>query len=232
MPALGVAAWALMERLGTVGVGTVRSAMTATRSLSDVAYVLVPVWAMVGAGSLLASVAEVELFDIGEPIVRLTAVHYLYAGTGALTIAHRTMVDGLPGARLPMVAVAATASAPPIVAAGFVLGHPIPQIGGAALMTVGIWVTAALLLSTLRQTSSTGNRALRGLAGVTPWAPMVLAVAWATAQHVPGVPALSVPDMARTHGLANGVGFVILGLLSTRTPSPCPAPSADLEMAS
>jgi hypothetical protein len=45
---------------------------------------------------------------------------------------------------------------------------------------------------------------------------MVLAVGWAIAQHVVGFPALSIPDMARLHGVANGVGFVLAGLLATR----------------
>ena len=43
---------------------------------------------------------------------------------------------------------------------------------------------------------------------------MVLAVAWAASLHW-DVPALSVPDMARTHGVMNVV-FVVAGLLARR----------------
>jgi hypothetical protein len=44
---------------------------------------------------------------------------------------------------------------------------------------------------------------------------MVLAVAWALGQHW-DVPALSIPDMVRTHGVANAFAFVICGLLGRR----------------
>jgi hypothetical protein len=44
---------------------------------------------------------------------------------------------------------------------------------------------------------------------------MVLAVAWAAGQHW-DVPLLSVPDMVRTHGAANALGFVLCGLLARR----------------
>ncbi|MEZ5180089.1 MAG: YndJ family transporter [Acidimicrobiales bacterium] len=51
------------------------------------------------------------------------------------------------------------------------------------------------------------------------WAPMVLAVAWAAAQHF-DVPALSIPDMVRTHGAGNAIGFVGAGLLARRHAEP------------
>lgn len=49
------------------------------------------------------------------------------------------------------------------------------------------------------------------MSGLAVWLPMVLAVAWAAGQHW-DVPALSIPDMVRTHGLGNAIGFVLCGL--------------------
>lgn len=216
IPALVVAGWSILDHLRGAGVRDLRSFVELARSLDAVTFVLAPTWAAVAVVSLLASVAEVELFGIGEPIVRLTAVHYLYAGVGALTIARRLRSSGDFYNRLATLAVGTSAAAPPIVAAGFVLGQPLPQIGGAVLMTVGVWSSAVVLLASVRGSTDTSTRLLRSAAGLTPWAPMVLALAWATAQHVAGTPALSVPDMARFHGLANGIGFVLLGLLATR----------------
>lgn len=201
--------------------GPDRRAPSLADPIDAAAAVLAPVWALVATVSLLASAAGRELFDIGEPIVRLTAVHYLYAGTGALAIARRLRAAHTGPPRTAAVAVVATALAPPVVAAGFVLGEPVPQIGGAVLMTLGVWATAIVLLATARRTAGPAGR-LRLVAGLVPWIPMVLAVAWATAQHVVGFPALSVPDMGRLHGLANGVGFVLLGLIATRV-----APTTD-----
>jgi hypothetical protein len=224
--------------VGWVGLARLRALLDDRRRTSgpagairatDVAGLLPVAWAGIAVASLFASLAGAELFGIGEPIVRLTAVHYLYAGTGALTIALRALAEREPGRRLPQVAVWASALAPPVVAAGFVLGHPIPQIGGAVLMTVGIWATALALLAGVRSEPRRPRRRLRLAAGLTPWAPMVLAVAWATAQHVSGIPALSVPDMVRLHGLANGLGFVVLGLLATGArPDVEPEPGPDL----
>lgn len=216
MPAVGASAWTIGCRVFGLGGRDRRSAAREVRSLPALAHLLAPVWAGVAALSLLSSLAGIELVGIGEPIVRLTAVHYLYAGVGALTIARRVGEQRDGEGRLSDVAIVATAMAPPIVAAGFVLGHPVPQIGGAVLMTVGVWSTAILLLADASRSLGPANQALRVVAGLTPWVPMVLAVAWATAQHVAGTPALSIPDMARIHGLANGVGFVIVGLLATQ----------------
>jgi hypothetical protein len=63
----------------------------------------------------------------------------------------------------------------------------------------------------------TGRRVLLVVSGLAPWIPMGLAVAWAASNYW-DVPALSIPDMARTHGVVNVV-FVVAGLLARRAPS-------------
>lgn len=218
VPAVTAAIGSALSVAAGLEVRGARSVLTRVRSLDAVAVLLGPVWALAAVGSLLASAAEVPLFGIGEPIVRLTAVHYLYAGVGALAVARRLRVERGP-TRSTTLALVATAVAPPIVAVGFILGGPVLQIGGAVLMTIGVWASAAVLLGRAVDGSGEGTSALRIGAGLAPWIPMVLAVAWATAQHVADVPALSIPDMARYHGLANGIGFVLLGLLATRPPA-------------
>ncbi|MEO6988160.1 MAG: YndJ family transporter [Aquihabitans sp.] len=217
LPALAAALGAGLSAASHLQLRGISSAVEHLRSLDAIALILGPAWACVAIGSLMASTAGVELFSIGEPIVRLTAVHYLYAGVGTLAVARRLRNERGP-TRTTTLALAATGIAPPIVATGFVLGHPGPQIGGSILMTLGVWTSAAVLLARVKRTSSGRVAALRVAAGLTPWVPMVLAVAWATAQHVAGVPALSIPDMTRFHGLVNGIGFVLLGLLATRPP--------------
>ena len=50
-------------------------------------------WGLVAAGALLTSRLGLALLGVHEPIIELTAVHYTYAGVGALTLAvmaHRT----------------------------------------------------------------------------------------------------------------------------------------------
>ena len=104
---------------------------------------------VVAPTSLFASRAGLELFGIGEPIVELTAVHYTFAGVAALVLAGAAAREAEAsgrGRRLALVAVAATAVAPPLVAAGFTTRAGVLQVGGAVLMTVGVWSTAALQL--------------------------------------------------------------------------------------
>ena len=178
---------------------------------------------VVAASAFLLSRAGVTLFGIGEPIVELTAVHFTYAGVGAVTLA-----GAVATRRLGNLALLATASAPPIVAVGFVLAHPLPQVGGAVLMSAGVLLVAVLQLrdaavgSAVGSTVGTGGRrVLLALSGLAPWVPMVLAVAWASSLYW-DVPALSVPEMARTHGVMNVV-FVVAGLLARRGDADLPA---------
>lgn len=198
--------WLVVAAVGLVGVlRTVAGSRVEPELLAAVA---APAFACVAAVAFVCSRAGVSLFGIGEPIVELTAVHFTYAGVGAVSLAgivartHR-----IAGAA----AVVTSVGAPPFVALGFVFEHPLPQVGGAVLMTIGVYLIAALQLVDVR-TAHGAARPLLVVSSVAPWVPMVLAVAWATSLYA-DVPALSIPDMARTHGTMNAI-FVIAGLLA------------------
>ena len=174
---------------------------------ADVVDALAALYACVAAGALLQSRLGVRLFGIREPIVELTAVHYVYAGCAALVLA-----AAAEGRRTAEAAVACTAIAPPVVAVGFATSAALAQVGGAALMTLGVWLTAGLQLREVgRAGAARGVRVLLGVSGMAIWGPMVLAVAWAAGQHW-DVPALSISDMVRLHGLPNALAFTLAGL--------------------
>ncbi|MGI8683911.1 MAG: YndJ family transporter, partial [Acidimicrobiales bacterium] len=198
--------------VGTLVAGCVRSGPLLFWRRADAYGALAAVYALVAAGALLVSRAGLTAFGIQEPIVELTGVHYIYAGAAALVLAARTL-DGAQATRrrVSRVAVALTAVAPPVVATGFVTRSALTQVGGAVLMTVGVWLTAGLQLGTARRSGSAAATFLLVISGLAVWAPMVLAVAWAAGQHW-AIPVLSIPDMARTHGLANALAFVMCGL--------------------
>lgn len=169
----------------------------------DGARVLAAVYACVAAGALVQSRGGVRLFGIREPIVELTAVHYIYAGCAALVLAGHT------GGRWALMC---TGAAPPIVALGFVTEQPLPQVGGAVLMTAGVWLTAGLQLrEAIDRRGAGARRLLLAVSGLAIWLPMVLAVEWAAGQHW-DVPFLSINDMVRYHGLPNALAFVVAGL--------------------
>jgi len=167
------------------------------------------------AGTWFAlSRAGASPFGIREPIVVLTAVHFTYAGAGALTLAGAAWALARErwSRRAAGVGVALTAAAPPVVATGFVTGAALAQVGGAVLLSAGVFATAAAQLAeAARGPLPARARALLAVSGLA--APMVLAVGWAAGQHT-GVRALSIPDMVRVHGTANAVGFVGAGLLA------------------
>lgn len=213
----------LLVRATGAGV-TALTAAAERRSSGDLVELAVrvgpPAFAVVAALAFAASRGGITPFGVDEPIVELTAVHFTYAGVGALTLA------GAVSRRrttLRAAAVALTVAAPPVVAIGFLTHHPLPQIGGAVLMSAGVWLVAGLQLREA-WTGTTPRRTLLTISGAAPWVPMVLAVAWATSLYVQ-VPALSIPDMARTHGVLNVV-FVIAGLLARRGATVAPVPSA------
>jgi len=202
---------ACVETVAAIRVATDRriaSLTTAARSVAGG-------YAVVAGSALVASRAGFEWRGIVEPIVELAAVHFTYAGAAALVLAVEARAV-VPARGVGACAVVVTAIAPPIVATGFFSAHWLPQVGGAVAMALGVFATAALELArSLRRTESRLRRLLLAASGLSVWVPMALAVAWAAGQHW-RVPMLSIPDMVRTHGTANALGFVACGLLATR----------------
>jgi hypothetical protein len=208
-PFLLVAATRLFDRIREVGV-------PACWRIGDTVDVVAAVYALVAAGALMLSRSGVALFGVYEPIVELTAVHYTFAGSAALVLASATLRDARGAWRRPsQLAVVFTAAAPPIVALGFVTGAALPQVGGAVVMTLGVWLTASLQLRAVIGRRASEATVLLAISGLAIWVPMILAVAWAAGQHW-RVPMLSIPDMERTHGVANALAFTLCGLLGRR----------------
>jgi hypothetical protein len=180
---------------------------------------------LLSAGYLLAASAWLVISRAGgqptgisEPIVELTAVHFTYIGVGAITLAAAAEAGarGRRAHQVGVVAVVLTAGVPPLVAVGFVTGWALPQVMGAVLLTIGVWCTAGLELQrSIGARVGRLTRALLLVSGLAVWVPMVLAVAWAAGEHW-DVPALSIPDMVRTHGAVNAICFIGAGLLAMR----------------
>jgi YndJ-like protein len=177
----------------------------------------------VGGLWLVISRLGLHPFGLSTDIVRLTSVHFHYAGFGlpALAGAGLLATDWLASRVALGIGCIASVAGPPLVALGFTFDSFGGQVGGAVTMTVAAWAVA--FGTFLLATSSTGpaargrgvapaaGRTLLVVAALSPLVPMVLAVQWALAQHT-GVPALGIDDMAATHGVLNGAGFVVAGL--------------------
>lgn len=126
---------------------------------AGVARLASPVYLTVGATWLVASRLRLEPAGIGEPIVELTAVHFHYAGFAAALLAARTFE--VTGGRWATTGTLLTILSPPIVAIGFTTGAAVPQIAGAILLTLGVWIVAGLTAAVVApRTAGAGARAL------------------------------------------------------------------------
>ena len=173
-----------------------------------------PVYLTVGATWLVASRLGLRPVGIGEPIVKLTAVHFHFAGFVAALLAARTCeVAGPRSPRWAASGAILTIASPPVVAMGFTTGSALFQIGGALLLSIGVWIVAGLTLAVVAPlTPAATGRVLLSVSALAVVVPMVLAVFWAAGQHL-DVPALDIPTMARVHGILNAFGFSLAGLL-------------------
>ena len=184
----------------------------------------------VGGAWLVISRLGLHPFDLSSDLVRLTAVHFHYAGFGTAMLAATGLAcaDWMASRVSLSIGSVAAIVGPPVVASGFATGSGLAQVGGAIIVTVAAWSVGfgTFLLATSSSASPAAPASWRGAAqwcgrsllivsALSPIVPMVLAVQWALAQHV-DVPALSVSDMASTHGVLNGLGFVIAGLAGWR----------------
>lgn len=88
------------------------------------------------------------------------------------------------------------------------------------------WVVLRLVVPTVER----GAAILLAVSALAVVVPMLLATHWAAAVNLAGFEALPIPVMARTHGVANALGFTLLGLLGgrwalSRAPAPWPVTS-------
>ncbi len=187
-----------------------------TRTIPGTVEVASLVCLTVGAGWLVIDRLGAQPVGVRPPFVLLTAVHFTYAGFVAtlLTGLVRSRIQAAVPRTAPAMAAAVVLS-PPIVAAGFTFAGPL-QILGASLLAAGLFALGVLTLRHVVPSVDDGvTKGLLALSAVAVFVPMVLAVQWAVGNNF-GTPHLSVPDMARTHGVANALGFSLCGVVGWR----------------
>ncbi len=150
---------------------------------------------------------------IQEPIGLLTAVHFHFAGFATATIVAATLhFAAMRGdARFLRTLTPVVIGMPFVVAAGFVIS-PLLKMIAAMLFSLGIAALAVFLRAMAKQAARREARHLLQVAAAAVFAALVLAGAYAVADFT-GSDALTMPQMARTHGLLNAVGFCLPGLL-------------------
>jgi hypothetical protein len=214
---LAAMGWLLVCLLmaGSGVVDLVRALWTDAKSLRAIPFVMdmARVDLAVGGIWLVASRLGMRPMGIQEPIGLLTAVHFHFAGFATALIAAATLQSAeRRGEQLWLKDLAPlVAGLPFAVAAGFVVS-PVLKMVAALLFSISVAALAIAVRACGRKAEAAPARILLQVAAGAIFAGMVLAGAYVIADYA-GSDALTIPQMARTHGILNAIGFCLPGLL-------------------
>ncbi len=172
---------------------------------------------VVGGVWLVASRLGMRPMGIQEPIGLLTAVHFHFAGFATAMIAGATLQFAERRGeyrweyRWVKPVVLMVAGLPIVVAAGFVIS-PTMKVAAAILFSASVAVLAVAVRACGRKVEDPTARILLQVAAAAVFVGMVLSGVYAVADYL-GSDALTIPQMARTHAILNGLGFCLVGLL-------------------
>ena len=187
-------------------------AMAASR-ISNIAAAIAKLDLAVGGAWLVASRLGMRPFGIQEPIGLLTAVHFHYAGFATAMIASATLRYAESRKQQHWLArvVMAVALLPFAVAAGFVFSRVLKMAAGLAFSASVVVLAVYIWNYSARAAEDAARRFLRGASGAV-FIAMGLSAAYVIADFV-NSDMLPIPRMASTHGVLNGLGFCLWGLL-------------------
>lgn len=150
---------------------------------------------------------------IQEPIGLLTAVHFHFAGFATATIAAATLHFADTRGQHPWLKrlLLFVVGLPFVVAAGFVIS-PVVKMIAAILFSASVAGLAIFLRACAKKVEDATARVFLQVAAGAVFAGVVLSGAYAVGDFL-GNDALTIPQMARTHGVLNAVGFCLPGLL-------------------
>ena len=182
-------------------------------SMGGIALVIAKIDLAVGGAWFVASRLGLRPMGIQEPIGLLTAVHFHFAGFATAVIAAATMrfARRRVGNRWLRWVVLAVVGMPYVVAVGFVVSPVLKMVAGVSF-SVSVAALAVFVRSSGKTARDSTARILLQIAPGCVFAGMVLAAVYAIADFR-GSDVLPIPQMARTHGLLNAVGFCMSGLL-------------------
>jgi hypothetical protein len=182
--------------------------------VAEIAMAVARIDLAVGGAWLVASRWGMRPMGIQEPIGLLTAVHFHFAGFATATIAATTLRFAErrgEGRQWLRVVVGLVVGMPFVVAAGFVIS-PVLKMGAAILFSASVAGLAVAVRACGTKAKDGTARLLLQVAAGAVFAGMVLSGSYAVADYL-GSDVLTIPQMARTHGVLNAVGFCLLGLL-------------------
>jgi len=169
----------------------------------------------VGCAWLGASRLGLTPMGFQEPIVLLTAVHFHFAGFAApllaLAVASKSRLDSPAARRMFRIVAAGVLAGPGLLAAGFVIG-PRMKLAAALIVACGETGLALYFLTAIRNLQPRVAQVFVTISAFSVLFAMFFAAVWAMGEF-PLQPFVHLDQMARFHGTANALGFVLCGLV-------------------
>lgn len=169
----------------------------------------------IGCAWLVASRLGIGPMGFQEPIVLLTAVHFHFAGFAAPLLALGAESEIKAGSSVSRgifrVVAAGVLAGPGLLAAGFVIG-PWLKLTAALVVACSEVALSIYFLAAIRSLRPPSAQAFVTASAISVLFAMVLAAVWAIGEF-PLQPFVHLDEMARFHGTANGLGFILCGLV-------------------
>lgn len=191
--------------IATVGAGRVLSRRT-LRS-TGIGYDAALMFLVVGGAWLVITRAGLEPLGFNFAIVELTAVHFHYAGF-VVPIMASVVTERLERSHLlPALVIVGV----PLTAVGITVDGTTEWVAATFMSLVGIGVAIGTLQLSTRAAGSAGW--LLKVAGLSLIGGMCFSLGWAWSQEF-GWTYLDLSGMVSTHGMLNGFGFGLVGLIA------------------
>lgn len=210
--------WFLVTALIAFG-GMTRFLLRGSMRVEEICLSFSLIFIAIGGAWLVMSRLGYQPLGFGDTIVLLTAVHFHYTGFGATlltALTGRALRANKEGGMSPSFYVIAFCliSGTPIVATGITLSSGLIGLIGAAIISFGIWLLAGIVMARIiGAVSSWKIRILFFISCTASSLSMVLACFYAYSL-VSKELVINIPQMAKFHGTANAIGFVLCGLLA------------------
>ena len=184
-----------------------------THSFSQFCFAVGEGYLIVGGTWLVASRLGLQPVGFQEPIVLLTAVHFHFAGFLSAVLAGLTFerLRETRWSKLLGVALAGVVIGPGLLGLAFLVG-PEVKLAAVMLIVVGQFGLATGMFRVAVGTTNPVGRAMLLLSSGCVVAGMALAATWALGEY-PLQPFVDLGRMERYHGVLNGIGFGVCGLL-------------------
>ena len=212
-PGLAAAAcalpWAGLTALVGVG-GLVRVGEGRWRNLDDLSLTASLLYLPVAGTWLAASRYGGRFMGFEEPIVLLTAVHFTFAGFASSLMAG-CLGRFQEGKRFYRFSALGIVLGPAAMALGFVF-WPLFKLTAVLVSTAALWIFAGLEWHAAGGMPHSGGRILLRISSAALLPGMLLAACYGLGEFL-GLPWIDIPQMTRWHGLMNGLGVTLTGII-------------------